>query len=79
MSSGAPSRLNDFDWSCKVAVASSSVSKMKDTNLTLKMNTTSEDGFDKDVIVELSKKELDALLGEMAKIDAKTIELMHKK
>mmetsp|Transcript_13964 Transcript_13964/g.52148 ORF Transcript_13964/g.52148 Transcript_13964/m.52148 type:complete len:81 (+) Transcript_13964:85-327(+) len=66
--------LEDFDWSVKLVLASSSLSSMQKPLLQLQMTTAGPEGL-QDSIIELDSEELDALLQTCEQIRGSTREM----
>lgn len=60
--------LSDFDWKIKVVVASSTSSGIRQAMLQLALYLTDVDGRTREVVLELTKPELDLMLSTFSKI-----------
>lgn len=59
-------RLRDFDWSCRLVLSSSRYSTMRVPVLLLKLSLEKPDGALEDVVVEMGREKLDAVLQKLA-------------
>jgi len=68
--------LEDFDWSLKLVLASSSLSGMRRPLLQLRLTTTTPDG-PRDEVIELNPDELDTVLKQFEAVRGVTRQLQH--
>ena len=59
-------RLRDFDWSCRLVLSSSRYSTMRVPVLLLKLSLEQPSGKLEEVVMELGREKLDAVLQKLA-------------
>jgi len=66
----APAYLHDFDWALRLVMASDSISSLRNPLLVLNLTLKNVDGSTRNVAVELSKADVDALIANCDHINA---------